>query len=150
MNDLQTYQNHWQTVLCITYPMNSRMTNTHEASDMIYSEQKHTQPAKLACMAASKLILDAAIRFKLGCHATEWIADRFKLSGLGVWPPSLNWLTIYSVARRPSLNRMAVSAINLDAAIQASFAGSDSWSIYSVGFQMQKNRAEMGSMGQTN
>ncbi|PLW41448.1 hypothetical protein PCANC_02674 [Puccinia coronata f. sp. avenae] len=77
-------------------------------------------------MAASELILDAAIQFKLGRRATKWIADRFKLSGPGVWPPSLNRLTIYSVARRPSLNRMAVSAINLDAAIRASFAGSRS------------------------
>ncbi|PLW14882.1 hypothetical protein PCANC_10782 [Puccinia coronata f. sp. avenae] len=63
-------------------------------------------------MAASELILDAAIQFKL--------------SGPGVWPPSLNRLTIYLAARRPSLNRMAVSAINLDAAIRASFAGSES------------------------
>ncbi|PLW42633.1 hypothetical protein PCANC_11758 [Puccinia coronata f. sp. avenae] len=67
-------------------------------------------------MAASELTLDVAIRFKLGRRATD---------GPGVWPPSFNRLTIYSVARRPSLNRMAVSAINLDAAIRASFAGSE-------------------------
>jgi hypothetical protein len=30
-----------------------------------------SQPAKMARMAASKLILDAAIQFKLGCRATE-------------------------------------------------------------------------------
>jgi hypothetical protein len=35
----------------------------------------------------------------------------------------LNWSAIHSVARRPSLNWMATSNINSDAAIQASFAG---------------------------
>ncbi|PLW20203.1 hypothetical protein PCANC_05674 [Puccinia coronata f. sp. avenae] len=60
---------------------------------------QNAQPAKLARMAAS--------------------------NDPEVWPPSLNRLTIYSVARRPSLNRMAVSAINSDTAIRASFAGSD-------------------------
>jgi hypothetical protein len=40
-----------------------------------------TQPVKLSWMAASELILDATIQFKLGCRATKWIADGFKLSG---------------------------------------------------------------------
>jgi hypothetical protein len=83
-----------------------------------------TQPAKLAWMAASELKADTAIRSELGRRATEWIADRFKLSGPGVWPPSLNRSTIYSVAQHPSLDQMAVSAFDSDAAIRASFAGS--------------------------
>ncbi|PLW04813.1 hypothetical protein PCASD_25358 [Puccinia coronata f. sp. avenae] len=54
-------------------------------------------------MAASELIADTAIRFKLGRRAT----------------------TIHSVARRPSMNRMAASDVNSDAAIRASFAGQE-------------------------
>ncbi|PLW48286.1 hypothetical protein PCANC_12869 [Puccinia coronata f. sp. avenae] len=50
--------------------------------------------------------------------------SRAKHNGPGVWPPSLNRSTIYSVAQHPSLDRMAVSAFNSDAAIRASFAGS--------------------------
>ncbi|PLW58482.1 hypothetical protein PCANC_00085 [Puccinia coronata f. sp. avenae] len=61
--------------------------------DVTAWEKELPRPEKLAWMATSKLILDAAIRFKLGRCATN-------------------------------LNRMAVSAINSDAAIQASFAGS--------------------------
>ncbi|PLW52043.1 hypothetical protein PCASD_02157 [Puccinia coronata f. sp. avenae] len=41
-----------------------------------------------------------------------------------VWPPSFNWLLIYSAARQPSLDRMAASDVNLDATAQASIAGS--------------------------
>ncbi|PLW18618.1 hypothetical protein PCASD_23482 [Puccinia coronata f. sp. avenae] len=75
-------------------------------------------------MAASNLTSDAAIRFKLGRRATESFDNRFKLSGPGVLQPCLNRFSIKSVARRPSLNWMAASDVNSDAAIQCSFAGS--------------------------
>jgi hypothetical protein len=41
----------------------------------------HSLPAMLAWMVASDFTLDAAIRFKLGRRATEWIKNRFKLGG---------------------------------------------------------------------
>jgi hypothetical protein len=63
-------------------------------------------------MAASKLTLDAAVQFKLGRRATKLINNRFKLSGQGILPPSLNWFSIELVAQRPSLNWMAVSAVD--------------------------------------
>jgi hypothetical protein len=37
-------------------------------------------PEKLAWITTSKFILDTAIQFKLVWHATEWIADQFKIS----------------------------------------------------------------------
>ncbi|PLW10034.1 hypothetical protein PCANC_22772 [Puccinia coronata f. sp. avenae] len=45
------------------------------------------------------------------------------LVALAFWPPSLNRFLIHSVARRPSLNRMAASDVNSDATIRASIAG---------------------------
>ncbi|PLW48343.1 hypothetical protein PCASD_02919 [Puccinia coronata f. sp. avenae] len=64
-------------------------------------------------MAASKFLSDAAIRFKLerrpGCLATEFESVSNSLGGA-----------------HPSLNRMAASDKNLDAAIRARFSGSAS------------------------
>ncbi|PLW43872.1 hypothetical protein PCANC_05964 [Puccinia coronata f. sp. avenae] len=74
-------------------------------------------------MAASELTSDAAIRFKLGRRATDLIENRFKHGRKTPGPLSLNWLSDGSVARRPSLNRMAASDVKSDAAIRCSFAG---------------------------
>jgi hypothetical protein len=56
---------------------------------------------------ARKVGSDGLIQVYIGCGhpiqtwawATEWIAHWFKLSGLGVWPPSLNRSVIHSVVR---------------------------------------------------
>ncbi|PLW53133.1 hypothetical protein PCANC_11336 [Puccinia coronata f. sp. avenae] len=64
-------------------------------------------PEKLDRMAASKFISDAAIQFKLGRLATEFELVRDSLGGVRL---SLNW--------------MAASNINSDAAIRARFSGS--------------------------
>jgi hypothetical protein len=70
-------------------------------------------------MAAFKLISDVAVQFKLGSCATKLINNQFKLSGLTIWPPSLNQLLINLVERCPRMNWMAKSNIDLDAAIQS-------------------------------
>jgi hypothetical protein len=75
-------------------------------------------------MAASKLTLDATIQIKLGSCATDLIENQFKLGGKMPGPLCLNRLLINLVARRLSLNWTAASNVNLDAAIQSSFAGS--------------------------
>ncbi|PLW20134.1 hypothetical protein PCANC_16650 [Puccinia coronata f. sp. avenae] len=83
-------------------------------------------------MAASELTSDAAIQFKLGRRATDLIENRFKHGCKTPGPLSLNRLSNDSVARRPSLNRMAASDVKLDAAIRCSFAGSaNHWSDHS-------------------
>ncbi|PLW11445.1 hypothetical protein PCANC_25666 [Puccinia coronata f. sp. avenae] len=75
-------------------------------------------------MAASELTLDAAIQFELGRRATDLIENQLKHGRKTPGPLSLNWLSNELVAWRPSLNRTAASNVNLDAAIQCSFAGS--------------------------
>jgi hypothetical protein len=75
-----------------------------------------------SCGTARKAGLNGPIQVNSGCGhpiqtpmlATKWIADQFKLSGLGVFLPSLNWLTIYLVAQHLSLDQMPASNINLD------------------------------------
>ncbi|KNF01760.1 hypothetical protein PSTG_05184 [Puccinia striiformis f. sp. tritici PST-78] len=79
-------------------------------------------PAKLAWMAASKLILGKATRIKLGGCAPERFANGLKPNGQPGVYDSLG-------AQHLSLYWMATPESNSDAAIQASFVGS----VYSCG-----------------
>jgi hypothetical protein len=111
------------------------MTSITSSSKTADRKMCVTLPAMLARMVSSEFTSDAAIRFKIGRRATKRIENQFKLGGQTPGPQSLNQSTIHSVARHPSLNRMATSDITLDATIRASFSGSvnntDQWWIIS-------------------